>query len=181
MVSNNRNFDLIIIGSGAAAFAAALKASQHDVKAAMIERGTIGGTCVNVGCVPSKNLLRAGEILYYCMKSSYNGVSLGNPQLDFKGIINQKDELVLTLRKQKYVNVLDSLPNVTFFKGSAAFVSKNELKVDGKVLYGRKFIVATGSSPSIPKIQGIQDVDYLTNVEALSLQEQPDSMIIIGG
>jgi len=180
MAANDR-YDLIILGSGAAAFAAALKVSELDAKVAMVERGTIGGTCVNVGCVPSKNLLRAGEILYYCMKPSYKGVSLENPELNFPQIIKQKDKLVLSLRKQKYSSVLDSLPNASFFKGSATFLSKNEVKVDGKVLHGKKFIIATGSSPNIPAIQGIQDVDYLTNVEALSLPELPDSMIIIGG
>ena len=174
-------YDLVVLGSGAAAFAAALKASELDVKVAMVERGTIGGTCVNVGCVPSKNLLGAGKILYECSKTNYDGISRCNSTVDFKQIINKKDELVLSLRKAKYIDVLDSMPNVTLFKGSAAFVSKNEAQVDGKKLYGKKFIIATGSSTYIPPIQGIQEVDYLTNVEALSLKEKPNSMIVVGG
>lgn len=176
----NDKYDLVILGSGAAAFAAALKASELDVKVAMVERGTIGGTCVNVGCVPSKNLLHAGKILYECSKPDYDGIETCNPELEFKKIIDKKDELVLSLRKAKYVDVLDSMPNVTLFKGSAAFVSKNEVQVDGKKMYGKKFIIATGSSTYIPAIQGIEEVDYLTNVEALSLKEKPDSMIVVG-
>jgi mercuric reductase len=177
----NDRYDLIILGSGAAAFAAVLKASELDVKVAMVERGTVGGTCVNVGCVPSKNLLRAGEIIYYSKHPNYDAISSNNGKFSVKEIVKKKDELVLSLRNAKYVNVLDSLPNVTLIKGSASFVSKNEVKVNGKNFYGKKFIIATGSSTNVPLIQGINDVDYLTNVEALSLKESPDSMIVLGG
>jgi mercuric reductase len=177
----NDRYDLVILGSGAAAFAAALKASELDVKVAMIERGTVGGTCVNVGCVPSKNLLRAGEIIYYSKHPSYDAISSNNGKFSFKEIVEKKDELVLSLRNAKYVNVLDSIQNVTLIKGSASFVSKNEVKVNGKQLYGKKFIIATGSSTNVPPIQGINDVDYLTNVEALNMKELPDSMIVLGG
>jgi len=178
-VSNK--YDLIILGTGAAAFAAALKASELDVKVAMVERGTIGGTCVNVGCVPSNNLLRAGEIIYYSKHPNYDAIPLENGKFSLKEIVEKKDELVLSLRNAKYVNVLDSIPNVTLIKGSASFVSKNEVKVNGKQLYGKKFIIATGSSPNVPPIQGIDDVGFLTNVEALSLKDLPDSMIVLGG
>lgn len=169
----DNKYDLIIIGSGAAAFAAALKASEIDVKVAMIERGTIGGTCVNVGCIPSKNLLHAARRFYECKSDS--------TKLDFKKVIDEKDELVLSLRKAKYIDVLDSMPNITFFKGSAAFVSENEVQVDGKKLYGEKFIIATGSSTYIPPIKGIDEINYLTHIEALSLKEKPNSMVVIGG
>lgn len=180
MAANDR-YDLIILGSGAAAFAAALKASELDVKVAMAERGAIGGTCVNVGCVPSKNLLRAAKIVHDCNNPSYEGIKKCDSNLNFETTINNKDKLVLSLRKAKYSDVLDSMPNVTLFKGNAAFVSKNVVQVDGKKLYGKKFIIATGSSPYVPPIQGIEEVDYLTNVEALSLKERPDSMIVVGG
>ncbi len=174
-------FDLVILGSGSAAFAAALKASDHDAKIAMVERGTIGGTCVNVGCVPSKNLLRAGELEYYDNNRDFPGIKPGRTTLDFKKIIEQKNEVVRTLRKEKYSHVLKSLPSAKLFRGKAKFVSKTRLKVDGMNLDGKKFIVATGSSPRIPQIEGIDRVDYLTNVEALSVRDKPDSMVIIGG
>ncbi|MFY9300579.1 MAG: mercury(II) reductase [Candidatus Nitrosotenuis sp.] len=170
-------YDLIILGGGAAAFASALKASQIDAKVAMIERGTIGGTCVNVGCVPTKNLLSVGEML-----RSYNGKSLdSNPDFSFKKIIQRKDDLVLQLRNQKYVDVVKSMPNTEFIQGSAYFKSKNEVFVNGRLLLGKNIIIATGSSATVPPIKGIADVDYLTNIEALSLEEKPESMIIMGG
>ena len=174
-------FDLVIIGSGSAAFAAALKAAEHDSKVAMIEKGTIGGTCVNVGCVPSKNLLRAGELRYYDTNRDFPGIKPGRTAMEFRKLIEQKDQIVRGLRKEKYSDVLKSLPSAKLFRGKARFVSKTRVRVDGIDVDGRKFIVASGSSPRVPQIPGIDRVDYLTNVEALSLRERPDSMLIIGG
>jgi mercuric reductase len=174
-------FDLVIIGSGSAAFAAALKAAEHESKVAMVEKGTIGGTCVNVGCVPSKNLLHAGELRYYDSNRDFPGIRPGRTTLDFRRIIEQKDQIVKGLRKEKYSDVLRSLPSAKLFRGEARFVSKTRVKVDGINVDGRKFIVATGSSPRILPIPGIDKVDYLTNVEALSLRARPDSMVIVGG
>ncbi len=174
-------FDLVIIGSGSAAFAAALKAAEHDAKVAMVEKGTIGGTCVNVGCVPSKNLLRAGELRYYDTNRDFPGIRPGRTTLEFRRVIEQKDQIVRGLRKEKYSDVLRSLPSAKLFHGKARFVSKTRVKVDGINVDGRKFIVATGSSPRILPIPGIDKVDHLTNVEALSLRDKPKSMVIVGG
>jgi mercuric reductase len=174
-------FDLVIIGSGSAAFAAALKAAEHESKVAMVEKGTIGGTCVNVGCVPSKNLLRAGELRYYDSNREFPGIKPGRTTMEFRRVIAQKDQIVRGLRKEKYSDVLRSLPSAKLFRGKARFVSKTRVKVDGINVDGRKFIVASGSSPRIPEIPGIDRVHYLTNVEALSLKDRPDSMVIVGG
>ncbi|MEM3832507.1 MAG: mercury(II) reductase [Thermoprotei archaeon] len=173
-------FDLVIIGGGSAAFAAAIKASEFDASVAMIERSTIGGTCVNVGCVPSKRMLRVGEVYYYS-DYNYSGIALEQGALNFEAIVRQKDDIVLDLRATKYSDVLKSLSNATLIKGSAKFVSKDHIDVNGQIIRGKKFIVATGSSPRILSIEGINKVDYLTNVEALSLRELPKSMLIIGG
>jgi mercuric reductase len=174
-------FDLVIIGSGSAAFAAALKAAEHESKVAMVEKGTIGGTCVNVGCVPSKNLLRAGELQYYDSNREFPGIKPGRTTMEFRRVIEQKDQIVRGLRKEKYSDVLRSLPSAKLFRGKARFVSKTRVKIDGINVDGRKFIVASGSSPRIPQIPGIDRVDYLTNVEVLSLKDRPDSMVIVGG
>src|SRR6059036_3605665 len=174
-------FDLVILGSGSAAFAAAIKAADHGAKTAMIERSTIGGTCVNVGCVPSKNLLRGGELRYYDSHREFPGITAGTTTLDFNRIIDQKNQIVRALRKEKYSDVLKSLPSAKLFRGNARFVSRTRVKVDGINVDGRKFVVATGSSPRIPSIPGIEKVDYLTNVEALSLRNRPASMVVLGG
>ncbi len=161
---------MVILGSGSAAFAAALKAADHGAKTAMIERGVLGGTCVNVGCVPSKNLLRAGELRYYDSNREFPGISPGRTSLEFNRVIEQKNQVVRELRKEKYSDVLRSLPSTKLFRGEARFVSRTRVKVDGVNVDGRKFIVATGSSPRIPSIPGIENVGYLTNAEALGLR-----------
>src|SRR6266516_3119279 len=174
-------FDLVILGSGSAAFAAAIKAADHGAKTAMIERSTLGGTCVNVGCVPSKNLLRAGELRYYDSHHEFPGITPGRTKLEFDRIIEQKSQIVRGLRREKYADVLKSLPSTKLFRGNARFVSRTRVKVDGINVDSRKFVVATGSSPRIPSITGIESVDYLTNVEALNLRNKPTSMIVLGG
>ena len=174
-------FDLVILGSGSAAFAAALNAADHGAKIAMVERGTIGGTCVNVGCVPSKNLLRAGELRYYDSNRDFPGIKPGRTTIEFKKVMEQKDQIVRGLRKEKYSDVLRSLPSAKLFRGNARFVSKRQVRVDGINIEGGKFIIATGSSPRILPIQGIDRVEYVTNVEALSLNDKPESMLVVGG
>jgi mercuric reductase len=174
-------YDLIIVGGGAAAFSAAIKANIHGVKALMIERTALGGTCINVGCVPSKNLLGAGEILHSAKDPSYPSVFPCGADFNFNRTIAAKDSLVRSLRKQKYHDVLSSLENTELIEASASFVTPNKIKANGKALEADKFIIATGSSPSIPRFKGIENVDYLTNKEALSLKEKPSSMIVIGG
>lgn len=147
----------------------------------MIERAALGGTCVNVGCVPSKNLLGAGEILHSAREPPYRSILHCEPEFDFAKTIADKDNLVKTLRKQKYHDVLRSLENVELIKASASFISPKKVKIAGKTLEAEKYIIATGSSPSIPSFNGLTNVDYLTNNEALSLKEKPSSMIVIGG
>jgi mercuric reductase len=177
----NSRYDLIIIGGGAAAFSAAIKANMHGVETLMIERAALGGTCVNVGCVPSKNLLGAGEILHSAKNPPYPSVFPCESDFDFTKTIAAKDNLVKTLRKQKYYDVLSSLENVELLQQSASFVAPKKVKVNGKVFEANKFIIAAGSSPSAPRFKGIENVQYLTNTEALALKEKPSSMIVIGG
>lgn len=174
-------FDLAILGSGSAAFATALKAADHGAKTAMIERGIIGGTCVNVGCVPSKNLLRAGEIQYYDDHREFPGLTPGKTSLEFDRIIEQKNQIVRGLWKEKYSDVLKSLPSTKLFRGDARFISKTRVKVNGINVDARRFIVATGSSPRIPNIPGLESLDYSTNVEALSLRKNTSKDRLLAG
>jgi mercuric reductase len=179
-VRKNSKYDLVIVGGGAAGFAAALKANSYDIKSAMVERGVIGGTCINVGCIPSKHLLGAGEILYSSKYPMYASISSFESKFDFTKTIAGKDYLVKTLRKEKYHEVLDGL-NVELIEGQASFMSEKQLKVNGKVIEADKYIIATGSSTSVPSVKGIDKVDYITSKDALSLKERPSSMIVIGG
>ena len=175
-------YDLIILGGGAAAFSAAIRADRNGKRALMIDGGTIGGTCVNVGCVPSKRLLAVGDEFYRVANHHFPGLRLEDGwSADFPAIMRAKDAMVVALRKSKYQDVLASLKGVTHARGKASFVSPREVKVGRDRYEGDAFVIATGSSPAIPPIPGLKDVDYLTNVEALSLREQPDSMVVLGG
>src|SRR3990172_2237837 len=175
-------YELVILGGGAAAFSAAIRADRKGAKALMVDGGTIGGTCVNVGCVPSKRLLAVGDQFFRVTNRPYQGLRFDDGgSADFRTVVRAKDRIVGSLRKSKYADVLASLKGVEYVKGRAAFVSPNAVKVGTARYEGRKVVIATGSSPTIPPIRGISDVDYLTNVEALALTERPGSMIVLGG
>ncbi|MBI5750498.1 MAG: mercury(II) reductase [Nitrospinae bacterium] len=174
-------FNLIIIGGGSAAFAAAIKATELGARVAIVEEGVIGGTCLNRGCIPTKNLLRASEIYYYSKKNHFQGINLQQRPLDFKRVVEQKDKLVKELRKVKYIDILKAYPNIKFIKGRGEFLSDKEIKVGGDIFGTEKFIIATGASPSILPVEGLDRVEYLTSTEALDLKKLPKSMIILGG
>jgi len=179
-------YELIILGQGAAAFAAAIKANDLGIKTAMVgsnvTSGTlIGGTCVNVGCLPSKNLITVSTFFHKASSHSFEGIQYGKGKLNFKKVVEQKDKLVTKFRKDKYADVLMGLEHVDYIESLAKFVSKNEVKVDGRKLQGEKFLIATGARAYVPPVKGIEHIGYLTNEEALSLTELPESLCVIGG
>ncbi len=170
------------MGGGAAGFAAAMKADELKAKTLMINNNAVGvgGTCLNVGCLPTKHLLYIGELLHKADAHSFKGLDLSS-SFDFRTIVKEKDKLIERLRNEKYEKVLGNLSHVTFLEGNAKFVSKTKIEADRRIYSADRFIVATGSSTFIPPIEGISQVDCLTNIEALQLQELPKSMIILGG
>ncbi len=180
-------YELVIIGNGAAAFAAAIKADELGKKTAMVKGGTIGGTCVNVGCVPSKRLLVSGEIIRNTRNHNLgeNAIVQHDEKFDFSKIVEFKVKLVENLRHEKYEKVLSKLPNVELYEGIGSFVSEKEIEIkqDGKktIISGKNFLVATGASPSIPQLKGVNGIDYWTNVEGLEQEKIPESLIVIGG
>ena len=179
-VSSNNDYDLVIIGSGAASFAGAIRAAEMGKRVAMVERGTVGGTCVNYGCVPSKTLIRAAEARQKILRPNFKAVTGGTAPLDFKELIRQKDELVRGLRQAKYQNVLESY-NIDFIAGEASFVSPHEIIAGNHRLRAAFFLIATGGSPHIPAISGLREVDFLTSTSAFELRQLPSSIVIIGG
>ena len=179
-------YDLIILGHGSAAFAAAIKANDLGIKTAMVganlTKGTlVGGTCVNVGCMPSKRLITVGTLFYNTTHNSFQGIKYDQSRLDFRQVIRRKDELVRRFRREKYRRVLDHLKHVTYYEGKGRFASKNEIVLDRRTLQAPRFIVATGAQANIPPLKGMENVHYLTNEEALSLRELPESLCVIGG
>lgn len=174
------NFNLVIVGGGSAAFAAAIKAAELKVKVAIVEQGVIGGTCLNRGCIPTKSLLRAGEIFYYSQHSGYKGLHLKG-KVNLPEIIKQKDSLVRELRQRKYMDIIKAIPEIELIRGRAEFVSSNEIMVGKKRVGADKFVIAAGAHPAVLDIPGIEKVPYLTSTEALSLTKLPRSITILGG
>lgn len=176
-----KTFDLIIIGGGAGAFAAAIRANELGAKTALINAGLpLGGTCVNVGCVPSKTLLWAGENLHHATHHGIPGIELEVKNFDFQKVVQDELALVEKLRQEKYEKVLKNLEHVAAIEGKATFLSKNEIEVNGEKLTAEKFIIATGSTANVPPIEGIRETGFVTHIEALKMEGQPKELVIIG-
>jgi mercuric reductase len=181
-----RRFDLVILGSGSTAFSAAIRAAELGKTAAMTEVRTLGGTCVNRGCLPSKNLIEAARIYWEARNPRYPGLGAAAMPLDFGALIAQKDAVIEDYRGKKYASIVTDSDQIKVFDGRAAFTDGHSVAVDGGVLEGGAFLVATGSRPAVPPIEGLSDVPYLTSDlltsgEGLELRERPASLVILGG
>lgn len=173
---------LIIVGGGSAAFSATIEAHSRGIKVTMINDGLpIGGTCVNVGCVPSKNLIRAAETLYKANNNPFHGIKSEAKVEDFKSLIDAKRELVLDLRNQKYISIIKDMDNFELIEGRASLLSETSVKVNDRIIEGSHILICTGASALIPDIKGLCEVDYLTNEEAFELDTLPKSIIVLGG
>ena len=173
-------YDLAVIGSGGGAFAAAIAARTRDLRVAMIERGTIGGACVNIGCIPSKALLAAAEARHRAGQRRFAGIRTDAGPVDMRDLIADKDRLVEQLRQDKYVDLLTEY-GIELIAGDAHFVDGPSLDVDGRRVEADHYVVATGADPAIPDIDGLRDAGYLTSTTAMDLEELPESMLVIGG
>ena len=181
---NGRNggaCDLAVIGAGSAGFSAAIVAADQGAQVVLIGSGTIGGTCVNVGCVPSKTLIRAAETLHNARAAArFAGISAEAEVTGWQATVRQKDALVSELRQAKYVDLLPAYNGVAYREGPARLV-EGGVEVDGARIPAGRIIIATGARPAVPAIPGIETVPYLTSTTALDLEELPRSLLVIGG
>lgn len=183
-------YDLAIIGSGGGAFAAAIRASTLGKSVVMIERGTLGGTCVNTGCVPSKALIAAAGARHVAVDAAtrFPGIATTADPVDMPALIAGKQALVESLRGEKYADVADSY-GWQVLRGDASFVGTPDAPVldvagsDGSVetIEAHHYLVATGSRPWAPPIDGLEETGYLTSTTAMELTEVPESLLVLGG
>lgn len=181
----NHRFDLAILGSGSTAFAAAIRAAELGKTAAMTEMRTLGGTCVNRGCLPSKNLIEAARIVWETSHPRYPGLKPAEIEVDFAELITQKRDVVEVYRDKKYQSILANDVNIQVFHGKAELLDPNTVRVGDNTLIGDQILVATGAHPVIPSIEGLDRVPYLTSDllttnEAQELTALPKSLVIIG-
>jgi mercuric reductase len=192
-MSTQERYDLVILGSGSTAFAAALHATELGKTVAMTEDRTVGGTCANRGCLPSKNLIEAARLVYEAAHPRYPGLSPVQMPVNWADLIAQKDEIIGEYRTHKYESLLDHPERIQVVPGQATLVSDHEVQVQNtegtRLLVGEQILIATGSTPVIPSLPGLTDVPYLTS-DLLSdasdpweteLREQPRSLLILGG
>src|SRR5258708_5115864 len=142
-----RRFDFVILGSGSTAFAAAIRSAEFGKTVAMTERRTLGGTCVNRGCLPSKNLIAAAGIIHDAAHPRYPGIEPARLRFNFSELIRQKDEVIAYYRGKKYQGIVGD--RISVFEGSARFVDRNAVQVGELRLEAKRFLVATGSKPSL--------------------------------
>ncbi len=189
-MNDTKYYDLVILGWGASAFSAAIKASEmtgKEMRIAMVGKGPIGGTCVNMGCVPSKYLLEASHNIIRLEKPRIKGLYPSEVRFDDKEIMTGLREYVNHARREKYENVIRGYKNVELFKGTGRFSEKNTVSIlgeDGKVrerISAPNVLIATGSSPIIPDIKGLDEVGYLTSDTIWNIDRIPSSIAIIGG
>ena len=173
------DYDLLIIGGGSAAFAAAITAKDLGARVGMIEQGTIGGTCVNVGCVPSKALLRAAESYWRAGHSPFAGVPTSAGEVDLPALVAQKQDLVERMRQEKYADLVN-IYDFDLITGAARFTGLDTIEVDGRPMKAFRYLIATGADAWVPPIDGLDDTGYLTSTEALELEAVPNEMIVVG-
>jgi len=184
-VADDRRYDLIVIGSGSGATIVD-NALYHGMEVAWVDRGPLGGTCLNVGCIPSKILIFPADRVVEIMEAGKLGVDAEITGIDFQAIMARMRRMVSQSRNHIREG-LHQAPNMDFYEVEAHFVEEGQggegyaLRVGDEVIRGRHVVIASGARPLIPDIEGLDDVSYLTNESVLDLRERPESMVIIGG
>lgn len=192
-VSTGGDSDLhvAIVGTGSGAFAAAIKAVEQDARVTIIEGADIiGGTCVNIGCVPSKIMIRGAQIAHSQGQHNFEGIprrkSTDKPVIDRKAMVRQQQEWVENLRYAKYESILESNSGINLVRGMASFKDSGTLIVtqeEGteKEIKADRFLLAVGARPMIPAINGLAETPYWTSTEALIAEELPKHLVVLGG
>jgi mycothione reductase len=174
-----KKFDAVVIGSGCG-INIVEEALGHGLKVALVDKGPFGGTCANLGCIPSKMLIFAADRVAEIQESKRLGIEAEIRNIDFGAIMERMRRSVSETQAQMRQG-LSQVKNLAFFEGEGHFTGEYTLEVNGEEIRGDKVFIASGSRPLIPPIKGLDNLDYLTNESVLQLKERPDSMIIIGG
>jgi mercuric reductase len=185
--SRDERLRIAIVGSGSGAFAAAIRAAEEGASITLIEGAeVIGGTCVNVGCVPSKIMIRAAHIAHLQAHHDFEGIPLNAPAIDRGALVRQQQARVEELRQAKYEGILESNPSIRLLRGWARFQDAHTLLVsqnDGTetAVMADRILLATGARPAVPDIPGLQETPYWTSTEALVADRVPEHLVVIGG
>ena len=176
-------YDLIVIGAGGAGSTAATTAADMGKRVALIERDKLGGTCLNYGCDPTKTLLHTAHLLYHAKHASTLGLRIPHAAFDWAAVQANVRQVQKTIRggttEQARAGIASQ--GIDLIMGEAMFTSPHEIRVNGEILHGKRFIIATGTVAFIPDIEGLSETGYITNVKAVSLPDLPKRLVVIGG
>jgi mycothione reductase len=174
-----KKYDVIVVGSGCGMIIAE-EATAHGLKVALVDKGPLGGTCLNLGCIPSKILIKAADRMVEIQEAPKLGIKVEVSNVDFSAIMKRMRKSIKEGQKHIREGIL-AAENLDFYQGEGHFITDYTLEVDGERIRGEKIFLASGSRPFIPPIKGVDTIDYLTNESVLQLKERPDSLIIVGG
>ncbi len=175
-----KEYDLIVIGGGTAGMNLIFPLTGQGWRTALVETSHLGGTCINVGCIPSKTLISSARVMQTVRDAQKLGVVTEPPQADWPAMVNRKDELVGRIRGRRYKTV-DRNDNITLYEGRAAFSGPESIEVNGETITAPKIVIAAGARTAVPPVPGLEEVDYLTSTSVMEMKELPGSMLILGG
>jgi len=173
-------YDAIVVGSGQGGNPLAYRLADLGWSVALIEAKHLGGTCINVGCTPTKTMVHRAQVAHYARNAARWGVNTANVSVDLAKIVAQKNEVVLSFRGGLQRRV-DERKNLRLYRGHARFVASHQLKVGDDSLESEKIFIDTGGRPSVPAIAGLSDVPYLTNETLMQITTVPEHLLILGG
>lgn len=177
---NIKKYDSIIVGGGTAGLRLAIKLSHENQKVLMVEPKYVGGTCLNVGCIPTKTLVHTANEFYKLKELNKIGIDIDNYTLNFKKLIQRTKEIVHSGREHIEIGI-EKNQNLDLIRSKAKFISENQIEVENQIFQGKKIIISTGAKNMIVPIKGLEKIKYLTNENILNLKELPKSLICIGG
>jgi len=175
-----KKYDLIVIGGGTAGINLIFPLAARGWKTALVEASHLGGTCINIGCIPSKTLISSARVMQAVRAAHKLGVMVGSPTADWPEMVRRKDELVGRIRGRRYKDV-NKNDNITLYEGRAVFSGPNSLEVNEEAISADKIVIAAGARTAEPPVPGLDAVNYLTSTSVMEMKELPASMLILGG
>ncbi|HMK65483.1 MAG TPA: FAD-dependent oxidoreductase, partial [Thermodesulfobacteriota bacterium] len=175
-----KSYDFVIIGAGDVGLGLAFKAGGDGKKVALIDKGRLGGTCTNFGCVPSKTLIQSADRIMEIREAEKLGIRATAHTIDFQTIMSRMRQTVAEGRKAIQTAV-EETEDLDFYPAQARFIDSKIIEVGREKIRGKKIFIATGARPAVPRLPGLETVPFLTNENVLELDQKPESLIIVGG
>jgi pyruvate/2-oxoglutarate dehydrogenase complex dihydrolipoamide dehydrogenase (E3) component len=173
-------YDAIVLGSGQAGNPLARRLAEHGWTVALVEKGNLGGTCVNTGCTPTKTMIASAQVAHYARHAARWGVRSGDVSVDLAKVIARKDQVVFQSRSG-LERMVQQRPNLHLYRGHGRFLDSHRVRVGDQALESERIFIDTGGRPSIPHIEGLDQAGYLTNATIMQLTDLPEHLVVLGG